>query len=84
LLDEFGAAHTVTHDTAEDYSMWLLLAVERALALAGRKFSEVALYAATAGPGSFTGIRVALTTAKAWNEVFGVPIAAVSRLEALA
>jgi tRNA threonylcarbamoyladenosine biosynthesis protein TsaB len=84
LLDEFGAAHTVTHDTAEDYSMWLLPAVERALALAGRKFSEVALYAATAGPGSFTGIRVALTTAKAWNEVFGVPIAAVSRLEALA
>jgi tRNA threonylcarbamoyladenosine biosynthesis protein TsaB len=84
LLDEFAAAHTVTHDTAEDYSMWLLPAVEGALALAGRKFSEVALYAATAGPGSFTGIRVALTTAKAWNEVFGVPIAAVSRLEALA
>jgi tRNA A37 threonylcarbamoyladenosine modification protein TsaB len=27
---------------------------------------------------------VALTTVKAWNEVFGVPIAAVSRLEALA
>jgi tRNA threonylcarbamoyladenosine biosynthesis protein TsaB len=84
LLDELGAALTVVHDTAEDYSVWLLPAVERALAAAGRKFSEVALYAATAGPGSFTGIRVALTTVKAWNEVFGVPIAAVSRLEVLA
>ncbi len=84
LLDEMGTAHTVVHDSAEDYSVWLLPAVDRALALAGRKFSEVTLYAATAGPGSFTGIRIALTTVKAWNEVFRVPIASVSRLEALA
>jgi tRNA threonylcarbamoyladenosine biosynthesis protein TsaB len=84
LLDELGAAKTVVHDTGEDYSVWLLGAVEQALAACGRSFSDVALYAATAGPGSFTGIRVALTTVKAWNEVFGVPIAAVSRLEALA
>ena len=44
----------------------------------------VDIYAAAAGPGSFTGIRVALTTVKAWNEVFHRPIAAVSRLETLA
>jgi tRNA threonylcarbamoyladenosine biosynthesis protein TsaB len=84
LLDELGVAHTVVHDTAEDYSVWLLPAVDRALLAAGREFGEVALYGATAGPGSFTGIRVALTTMKAWNEVSGVPIAAVSRLEAVA
>jgi tRNA threonylcarbamoyladenosine biosynthesis protein TsaB len=84
LLDEMGAAHTVVHESAEDYSTWLLPAVDRVLALAGRKFSEVTLYAATAGPGSFTGIRIALTTVKAWNEVFRVPIASVSRLGALA
>jgi len=84
LMDELGAAKTVVHDTGEDYSVWLLRAVEQVLSACQRSFSEVALYAATAGPGSFTGIRVALTTVKAWNEVFGVPIAAVSRLEALA
>jgi len=37
-----------------------------------------------AGPGSFTGVRVGLTTVKAWSEVFGRRIAAVSRLEAVA
>jgi tRNA threonylcarbamoyladenosine biosynthesis protein TsaB len=84
LLDELGAAKTVVHDTGEDYSVWLLPAVEQALSACRRSFSEVALFAAAAGPGSFTGIRVALTTVKAWNVVFGVPIAAVSRLEALA
>jgi tRNA threonylcarbamoyladenosine biosynthesis protein TsaB len=84
LLDVSGAVFSVVHEDAEDYSTWLLPAVDRVLARAGRRFSEVTLYAAAAGPGSFTGIRVGLTTVKAWNEVFRVPIAAVSRLEALA
>lgn len=75
---------SVAHGGAEDYSSWLLPAVGRVLAEAGRRFSEVTLYAAATGPGSFTGIRVGLTTVKAWSEVFGVKIAAVSRLEALA
>jgi tRNA threonylcarbamoyl adenosine modification protein YeaZ len=84
LLDEAQVVHSVAHEDAEDYSTWLLPAVDRVLARAGRRFSEVTLYAVAAGPGSFTGIRVGLTTVKAWNEVFRVPIAAVSRLEALA
>jgi tRNA threonylcarbamoyladenosine biosynthesis protein TsaB len=36
------------------------------------------------GPGSFTGVRIGLTTVKAWSEVFTKPIVAVSRLEAVA
>src|ERR1035438_403444 len=84
LLDDSGVLSSVAHKDTEEYSTWLLPAVGRALTGAGRRFSEVTLYAVAAGPGSFTGIRVGLTTVKAWNEVFGVPIVAVSRLEALA
>ncbi len=72
------------HDSGEDYSTWLLPAIDRVLNAAGRRIADVGIYAAAAGPGSFTGIRIALTTVKAWNEVFGKPIAAVSRLEAFA
>jgi tRNA threonylcarbamoyladenosine biosynthesis protein TsaB len=72
------------HLTGEDYSTWLLPAVELVLQVTGKRLDEVNVVAAAAGPGSFTGIRIALTTAKAWNEVLGVPIAAVSRLQALA
>src|SRR5271168_5248823 len=74
----------VVHEDDQDYSIWLLPAVEQALQSAGHEMADVELYAAAAGPGSFTGIRIALTTVKAWNEVFHRPIASVSRLEAFA
>ena len=45
---------------------------------------DIGLYAVSFGPGSFTGLRVGLTAVKAWAEVYGKPIAAVSGLEAIA
>jgi tRNA threonylcarbamoyladenosine biosynthesis protein TsaB len=42
------------------------------------------LFAVTAGPGSFTGLRVGLAAVKGWAEVYARPIAAVSVLEAVA
>src|SRR5437868_14403718 len=84
LLRDTGPLHTEPHATAEDYSSWLLPAVARTLATANLNMRDVDLYAAAAGPGSFTGVRVGLTTVKASSEVYARPIAAVSRLEALA
>ena len=84
LLRDGSVLHTEQHAIAEDYSSWLLPAVTRALTAIGFTMREVDLYAVAAGPGSFTGVRVALTTVKAWSEVYAHPIAAVSRLEAVA
>ena len=72
------------HESTEDYSTWLLPAVAQVLAAAGLKLTDVEAYAVAAGPGSFTGVRVGLTTVKAWSEVYGKNIAAVSRMEAVA
>lgn len=72
------------HDSDEDYSAWLLPAVKRALHAAGTSLRDIGLFCAATGPGSFTALRVGLTTLKAWSEVYGRPIAAVSRLEAIA
>jgi len=84
LLRDAALLHTEPHTTAEDYSSWLLPAVARTLAAVKLTMREVDVYAVAAGPGSFTGVRVGLTTVKAWSEVYARPIAAVSRLEALA
>lgn len=84
VLREYAIAGSVAHETAEEYSSWLLPAVERVLREAGIRMTDVDAYAVAAGPGSFTGLRVGLTTVKAWAEVYGKPIVAVSRLEGIA
>jgi tRNA threonylcarbamoyladenosine biosynthesis protein TsaB len=84
ILDDATVLHTEIHEGVEEYSSWLLPVVDRALSAAGKTLGDVDLYAVSAGPGSFTGVRIGLTTVKAWAEVFGKPISAVSRLEVLA
>jgi tRNA threonylcarbamoyladenosine biosynthesis protein TsaB len=72
------------HETAEDYSSWLLPVVDRGLATAGANLRDVQLLAVASGPGSFTGVRVGLTAVKAWAELFGIKVVGVSRLEVMA
>ena len=78
------SAALVKHGDSTDYSAWLLPAVDEALAQAGTTMGQVDLLAVSTGPGSFTGLRIGLTTVKAWAEVYGKPIVGVSRLEAMA
>jgi tRNA threonylcarbamoyladenosine biosynthesis protein TsaB len=84
VLRDAEVLKVIAHESTEDYSSWLLPAVDKILAGSKIRMEEVGVYAAAAGPGSFTGVRVGLTAVKAWAEVYGVPIVAVSRLESLA
>jgi tRNA threonylcarbamoyladenosine biosynthesis protein TsaB len=76
--------HTAQHEAGEEYSSWLLPAVDEVLKKGRFKRDDVEAYGVASGPGSFTGVRVGLTTVKAWGEVYGTPIVAVSRLEVMA
>jgi tRNA threonylcarbamoyladenosine biosynthesis protein TsaB len=73
----------VIHDTQQDYSSWLLPAIERVLSLAGSGLYGVEAIAVATGPGSFTGLRVGLTTVKGLAEICGSCIVPVTRLEAI-
>jgi tRNA threonylcarbamoyladenosine biosynthesis protein TsaB len=84
LLRDDQLLQVTRHDTGEDYSSWVLPTVDRLLTANQLKMQDVNIYAVSAGPGSFTGLRVGLTSLKAWSEVYGQRIAAVSRLEAIA
>jgi tRNA threonylcarbamoyladenosine biosynthesis protein TsaB len=72
------------HDTREEYSSWLLPSVGDLLKRTGFRMTDMDAFSAASGPGSFTGVRVGLTTVKAWGEVYRKPVVGISRLKAIA
>lgn len=66
------------------YSAQLIPALQEALTKTDLKKTGIDAFVVAAGPGSFTGLRVGLSTVKALSEVLQKPIAAVSVLEAAA
>jgi len=68
----------------ENYSSRIFRHLEFLLNDLALKLEEFDLFAVSAGPGSFTGLRVGLTAAKGWAEVYRRPVVGVSALEAVA
>jgi tRNA threonylcarbamoyladenosine biosynthesis protein TsaB len=82
LRDHQLIAEVSGHEEAP-YSTRLFHDVEVLKSNAQFELSQIELFAVASGPGSFTGLRIGLTAVKAWSEVYGRPIAAVSALEAI-
>ena len=78
LVGEWGSESQATHSSR------LLHAVEAVLQASGMTIEDVDAFAVAAGPGSFTGIRIGLSTVKSLVFASGKPLAAVSSLRALA
>jgi tRNA threonylcarbamoyladenosine biosynthesis protein TsaB len=57
--------------------------VEQALAQAGLTYKDLTLVAATVGPGSFTGIRIGLSTARGIAFAAGIPCVGYTTLEVM-
>src|SRR5579885_490827 len=66
------------------FSAQLVPQIAALLANHGLSKHDIGGFAASSGPGSFTGLRVGLAAVKALAEVLQKPIAAVSLLEAVA
>ena len=75
---------SVDTDTEKTHSLTLLPSVKAALDLTGSDMSQVDMVAVTAGPGSFTGLKIGVTTAKGLAFPNDLPCAAVSSMTALA
>jgi tRNA threonylcarbamoyladenosine biosynthesis protein TsaB len=61
----------------------LLPGVERLLHETGLKIEQIDAFAVTTGPGSFTGLRIALTTAKTLSLVTEKPLVGIPTLDVL-
>ena len=74
----------VTIEAGRTHSETLLSHIEGALSFAGVERSALRGVAVSIGPGSFTGLRIGLATAKAIAYGLGIPLVGVSTLAALA
>jgi tRNA threonylcarbamoyladenosine biosynthesis protein TsaB len=66
------------------HSERLLVQIEQVLAMTGVSVEQLDLLAVVHGPGSFTGLRVGLATAKGLATAAGIPVVGFSTLEVLA
>jgi len=84
LLEDGRTRAETGLDLFGSQSTRLLSAVDHLLGSLGWTARDLDGFAVSPGPGSFTGIRVGLSTVQAFAFASGKPIAAVSSLEALA
>ncbi len=71
-------------DDAKKHNATLLKEVETLLEKSKLKFADLDAIAVVIGPGSFTGIRIGVTTALALRRACSTPIVSVTSLEAVA
>jgi tRNA threonylcarbamoyladenosine biosynthesis protein TsaB len=74
----------VAMHSPDGYAHVMFPEIEKLLARHKLKITDIEGFAAAAGPGSFTGVRVGLTAAKGLAEATGRKVVAVSNLQAIA
>ncbi|MDR5659809.1 tRNA (adenosine(37)-N6)-threonylcarbamoyltransferase complex dimerization subunit type 1 TsaB [Serpentinicella sp. ANB-PHB4] len=78
LIGEYTINHKKTH------SEKLLPMVDEVLNAAGLKPKDIDVFGVSLGPGSFTGLRIGITTIKVMAQAMAKPVVGISALEALA
>ena len=73
-----------TINTKKTHSQKLMPMIENMLNISDLNINEIDLIAVCEGPGSFTGLRIAMATAKAIAHVNNLPIVGVNSVELLA
>ncbi|MFH2066933.1 MAG: tRNA (adenosine(37)-N6)-threonylcarbamoyltransferase complex dimerization subunit type 1 TsaB [Pseudomonadota bacterium] len=83
VLSEQRVLSEISILAKETHSIHLMEMVESAVRRSGVPKQELDGYAVTMGPGSFTGLRIGISTMKGFAEANGKPLVGVSSLDAL-
>ncbi len=84
LVDHGEVASGARGISSGSHARHLMGAIDDCLKSSGLTINEIDGLAVTVGPGSFTGLRIGISTAKALASALGKPVAGVSTLMALA
>ncbi len=84
LLQDGRLIYEASTINGKTHSQKLMPMIDSALQMTDLRMEDVDIFGAVAGPGSFTGIRIGVSTAKGFGLALGKPCVAVDALEALA
>lgn len=74
----------MTNEQQKDHAAWIHQAIQQLMKKGSRGLNELQAVAVTAGPGSYTGLRVGMATAKGLCYVLNVPLITESTLKTMA
>lgn len=83
LLEDDKVLKELNIENQKTHSENLIPLIDELFIATNKKVSEIGLISCDIGPGSFTGIRIGIATAKAIAEVNQIPVVSCSSLEAL-
>ena len=83
VINETGEVFSAISTEEMNHLKGMMILIDEAIREAGIDKSELTHIAASVGPGSFTGIRIGVVTARVMAQMLDVPCVAVSSLEAM-
>jgi len=84
-LSQSGALlQVMENDNQKDHAAWIQVAIDDLLKKQGADTKDLTAIAVTEGPGSYTGLRVGMATAKGLCFALQLPLITVSTLKAMA
>lgn len=72
------------NETHKDHAAWLHTAISKLLQKSGHTVNELEAVAVSSGPGSYTGLRVGLASAKGFCYALKIPLISISTLKIIA
>jgi tRNA threonylcarbamoyladenosine biosynthesis protein TsaB len=84
IVDETSLLSEFTIDREETHSRHLMDMIKAVMTMAGLYFSDLDGFAVTRGPGTFTGLRIGISTIKGLAVASEKPVVGISSLETLA
>ena len=84
LADNVEIVGFSENENRQDHAAWIHVAIEQLMQAAGRRISELDAVGLSNGPGTYTGLRIGLATAKGICYALKIPLITIPTTELLA